>query len=301
MRLISLVDRGFVTDYLRRFPPLISELTFTNLYVWRQTRPIFLDEFQGTLLVFAQTAKGLVLLGNPIGQVQVASIIDVYFGKLSGVERFPAALLDRNKLPLEMEVISDRDNADYVYRQADLANLAGRHFTKKRNHINQCLASYDCSYEIITQNNLPECLEMQKRWCAARSCQSEPGLEGESMAIEEALRHYTELALTGGAVRIGGKIQAFTIGEALNNDTAVCHFEKAMPGFHGLAQLINQWFAKFSLDGFTWINREQDLGLSGLRLAKESYNPDHMVEKVKIVPRAADQIKLAIGLADIPA
>jgi hypothetical protein len=145
------------------------------------------------------------------------------------------------------------------------------------------LAAYDCQYELITEKTVPECLAMQDRWCAARDCKTEPGLCGEYRAIEETLRHYKELPLTGCAIRIAGNIEAFTVGEALNPSTAVCHFEKAMPQFHGLAQLINQRFAKENLAEFTYVNREQDLGIPGLRKAKESYFPDHLVEKVRIV------------------
>jgi len=283
MRPISMADRRLVGDYLNRFPPTVSELTFTNLYCWRHTRPIFLDEYQGTLLIFAQFPEGIAILGNPVGPASLVGILRAHGGRITRVERFPAAMLAGKELPPEATIIPDRDNSDYVYRREDLANLTGRQFAKKRNHISQCISAYDCRYEIITGDNLPECLAMQQRWCLARGCKAEPGLEGEDRAIEEALLNYEELSLTGGVIRIGETIQAFTVGEALNQDTAVCHFEKAMPGFHGLAQLINQWFAKFGLPGFTWINREQDLGLPGLRLAKESYCPDHLVEKVRIV------------------
>jgi hypothetical protein len=101
------------------------------------------------------------------------------------------------------------------------------------------------------------------------------------------------LNLTGGTIRIEGKIEAFTVGEALNPSTAVCHFEKAMPQFQGLAQVINQWFAKNNLGDFAYVNREQDLGIPGLRKAKESYFPDHLVEKVRIVLLGAGMEKAA--------
>jgi hypothetical protein len=94
--------------------------------------------------------------------------------------------------------------------------------------------------------------------------------------------YYNELGLTGGAIRVNGEIQAFTVGEQLAPGAAVCHFEKAMPGVQGLGQLINQWFAKYSLTGFEFVNREQDLGIAGLRQAKKSYYPFKMVDKYTI-------------------
>ena len=283
LRPLSLDDRLFITEYFGRFPPVISELTFTNLYAWRQTRPIWIDIFKESLIFFAETRRGLVLLGSPVGPVSPAEVFSEYGSKIKGADRFPKAQLpDRALLP-GVTVVDDRDNWDYVYRREDLATLAGRNFTRKRNRINQCLAAYNCRYEMITEETVAECLVMQDRWCAARDCETDPGLCGEYLAIEETLHHYTEFGLTGGAIRIEGTIEAFAVGEALNPSTAVCHFEKAMPRFHGLGQVINQWFARENLAAFTYVNREQDLGIPGLRQAKETYFPDHLVEKVRII------------------
>ncbi|MFA7382422.1 MAG: phosphatidylglycerol lysyltransferase domain-containing protein [Desulfurivibrionaceae bacterium] len=282
LRPITLEDRQFVSEYLRRFPPEISELTFTNLFAWRHTRPVWVDEFSESLLFFTETKAGLVLLGNPVGPAYLTDIFREYSSRISGAERFPKGQLADQDIQAAV-ILVDRDNADYVYRREDLATLAGRHFTKKRNHINQCLAAYDCQYEIITKEIVPECLAMQERWCAQRGCKAEPGLCGEYQAIEETMSHYEELPLTGGAIRIEGNIEAFTVGEALNPSTAVTHFEKAMPQFNGLAQVINQWFAQNNLADFAYINREQDLGIHGLRRAKESYFPEQMVEKVRVI------------------
>lgn len=292
LRPLSLDDRLFVTEYLRRFPPVVSELTFTNLFAWRHTRPIWLDEFRKSLLFFAETKMGLVLLGNPIGPVSLPEVFDAYSSRITGADRFPKEKLADAPLPPGAMVVEDRDNGDYVYRREDLATLAGRLFTKKRNHINQCLAAYNCQYEMITGETVAECLALQDRWCNDRNCKIEPGLAGEYQAIEETLHHYEKFGLTGGAIRIAGTIEAFAVGEALNPSTAVCHFEKAMPQFQGLAQLINQWFTKNNLGEFDYVNREQDLGIPGLRQAKESYSPDHMVEKVRIVLAGVDKEKV---------
>lgn len=281
---LSLDDRLSVTEYLQKFPPEISEQTFTNLFAWRNTRPIWIDEFKESLLLFSETKTGLALLGNPVGLVSLPEVLKHYGSRITGAERFPKEKIPDIGLLPGATVIEDRDNADYVYSREDLATLSGRHFTKKRNHINQCLAAYDCQYEIITPETISECLAMQERWCTDRECKIEPGLRGEDQAIEETLLHYGELPLTGGAIRIAGRIEAFTVGEALNPSTAVTHFEKAMPQFQGLGQVINQWFARDNLGKFTYVNREQDLGIPGLRQAKESYSPDHLVEKVRIVP-----------------
>jgi hypothetical protein len=290
LRPLTIDDNQFVTECLRRFPPVISELTFTNLFAWRQSKPIWLDEFKGSLLIFFKAKAGLALLGSPVGPVSLNEIFNEYEHSILGADRFPKDKIPESPQPGVL-VVEDRNNADYVYRREDLATLAGRNFTKKRNHINQCLAAYDCQYERITEETIPECLAMQDRWCAARDCKTEPGLCGEYQAIMETLRNYKDFPLTGGAIRIEGTIEAFAVGEKLNPSTAVWHFEKAMSQFQGLGQLINQWFAKENLAEFTYVNREQDLGIPGLRQAKESYFPDHLVEKVRIVVEGSSMEK----------
>jgi len=282
IRPLELSDRPMVEDYLRRHPPEISELTFTNLFVWRHARPVFLCEVGDSIVFMTNTGgKGngeRLIFGHPVGEASPVSIAEALGSDVVGFIRVPeetaSTLRDANLL-----IAPDRDNSDYVYRVTDLAELAGRRFHKKRNLIKQCLASYGCEYEPITPELLRECSHMQDRWCKERRCRHDPGLCSEYVAIREMFDHFEDLKLMGGAIRVDGIIQAYAMGEELRPGTAVCHFEKAMPGFRGLGQLINQWFARYALRGFEFENREQDLGIPGLRQAKESYNPHHMVEK----------------------
>jgi hypothetical protein len=123
---------------------------------------------------------------------------------------------------------------------------------------------------------------MLDRWCAARNCGVDPGLCDEYRAIRQLLEHYEQLDVTGAAVRVDGAVQAFSMGEALSPDTAVIHVEKAMPDIEGLYQVMNQWFCRDQLGGFDYVNREQDLGVPGLRKAKLSYHPHHMVKKFRV-------------------
>ncbi|MGV1099051.1 DUF2156 domain-containing protein [Thiovibrio sp. JS02] len=290
-QLLTLQSKALIDHYLRKYPPQVSELAFTNLFAWRHSRPVHFEEFRDSLIIFAETGKGLSILGAPAGPVALAELLEEYGGQIVAIERFPKAKVPERE-SFQAEIRDDRDNADYVYRVADLASLRGRHFAKKRNHISRCLAENDCFYEEIGPENISDCLAMQDRWCSARDCGADPGLCGEYRAIVETLAHYGEFGLFGGAIRIAGTIEAFTIGETLGPGTAVCHFEKATAGIHGLGQLINQWFAQKSLSGHTFVNREQDLGIAGLRKAKESYYPDHLVEKVRIVMPGAGKAVL---------
>ncbi len=282
IRSLELSDRPTIEAFLQRYPPEISELTFSNLFVWRNSRPICFAEVDDSIVFVVNPAKDgakqKVVFGQPVGETSplaVASSLDV---QVAGFVRIGGQAAD----PLReagLHVEADRDNADYVYRTTDLAELSGHRLHKKRNLVKQCLSAYPCEYEPIIPELIDECSEMQDRWCKAKECGRNPGLCDEYIAIRETFSHYQDLRLIGGAIRIDGIIQAYSIVEELSPGTAVCHFEKAMPEFRGLSQLVNQWLAKFALSEFEFVNREQDLGIRGLRQAKESYYPNHMVHK----------------------
>jgi hypothetical protein len=118
-----------------------------------------------------------------------------------------------------------------------------------------------------------------------RECVENPALLSEDYAIHEALELFGELDYKGGAIVIDSKVEAFSIGEPLNEETAVIHFEKANPDIPGLYAAINNLFCRHAWSEMTYINREQDLGIPGLRKAKRSYNPHHMSNKYVITPK----------------
>jgi len=282
---LDISSAAMVNDYLSDFPPVISELTFTNLFAWRQDRPVWLMERSGTLLFLIRTDicldDQMMIFGPPVGTKTLAEILtEPELKRLTGAIRVSSG--DITGLPAGFTVSEDRDNSDYVHRVTDLASLSGRKYAKKRSHIKQCLKRHDCVFEMINDQNIDECRALLTRWCHSRQCDLDPGLCGESRAISTTLDLFDEFGLLGGAIRVDGLIQAFSIGERLNDSTAVWHFEKAIPDINGLSQLINQWFARECLQGFEFVNREQDLGIPGLRQAKESYYPDHLVDKFTV-------------------
>ena len=284
IRPLTLADRSLVTEYLHRYPPDISEHTFTNLFIWQPSRPIFFTEIDNSLVFFVKSSGGegeYLLYGPPVGNIIIPDIIAAFDsggGSVIGAVRIP----DRNTEnlpPAKYAVNADRGNADYVYLVSDLAELAGRRFSKKRNKIKQCLNKHLCEYVPITSELLAECEIMQENWCNTRDCGKNPGLCNEANAIAETFAHFEDFGLLGGAVRVDGIIQAYAVAEELHPGTAVWHFEKAMADIPGLGQLVNQWFSRYGLSDFDYVNREQDLGVPGLRQAKKSYFPHHMVAK----------------------
>ncbi len=283
---LGISDRELISGYLERYPPEISEHTFTNLFVWRKFRPVYFLEREGSLLFFLKRENDrdeeTILFGPPVGEISLNEILKNREFGITGATRLTEKTIENfRKKWISLE--NDRDNSDYIYRVSDLANLKGRRYSRKRNHIKRCLDSYDCVYEEINEDLINEVGEMHERWCISRDCFNDPDLIKEYEAVREALVNFTELELTGGAIRVSGRIEAFAVAEKLSPGIAVWHFEKAMRDFHGLNQLITHWFAKYGLKEFEYVNREQDLGIPGLRKAKESYFPDHLLIKYNAV------------------
>lgn len=201
---------------------------------------------------------------------------------MQGVEASVATLIGQ-EMPGLFDIASDRDNYDYVYRAQDLIELKGRSYHSKKNHVNSFRKNYsDYQYLPLTDELIGQCIDNTVEWCKKRGCYKDPLLLAEKNAIIEVLNNFSTLQLTGGVITIGGKVEAFSFGERLNRDTAVIHVEKANPDVKGVYAAINQDFCQNSWSSMEYINREEDMGIPGLRKAKQSYHPVKMVEKFVI-------------------
>ena len=283
---LSLEDREQITSYFRRNPPVTSELTFTNLLIWRHHYHFQWCRSADTLLIVGQTDDGPPFGLPPIGEGDLSPAFTQLFDYLARqaqgpeIRRVPELLAKSYGSTLPLEVIPDPANSDYVYLTESLINLRGRKYHRKRNHLKQFRNSYSYRYQSLASDLIEACLDLEEQWCRLRSCVENPALLNEEMAIREALLHFDKLACLGGVILVDEKVVAFSLGEQLNSDTAVIHLEKANPEFTGSYAVINQEFCQDAWSGFAYINREQDLGESGLRQAKLSYYPDHMSNKV---------------------
>lgn len=186
--------------------------------------------------------------------------------------------------PDKFQIEFDRDGADYIYDREKLANLSGKKLHGKRNHIHRFEESNpDWQYETITDENEEECARMAMQWCMNNCMSEEDSIEfdkiDESKLVVYAIRHRKELGIIGGALRAGGKIIAITLGEPLTEDTFVVHFEKAFSDVQGAYPMINREFVRHELAKYKYVNREEDIGLPGLRKAKLSYYPEILLEK----------------------
>lgn len=199
--------------------------------------------------------------------------------KLGIIEPWMFEIIDK-LYPGQFSVDYIRDGADYVYNIADLAALAGKKYHGKKNHVNKFKKTYEkWNYERISSENLEDCIAMVKEWCVENDCCEDKSKSEEICIMINGLQHMGELSLKGGIIRAGDRIVGVTLGEEVNEKMFVIHFEKAFAGIQGAYPMINQQFIINELMDYRYVNREEDMGLEGLRKAKESYHPVFMVEK----------------------
>lgn len=263
------------------------DLSFSNLCSWR-----FLYNTR-----FAITTDGCLLLKFwiddepvymlPVGSGELRKAVDLLIEDARHEEK-PFCMLGISKemchtletaMPGRFRFEADRDYADYLYLRSDLATLAGKKFQAKRNHINKFKRSYNYEYAPITRQCIGECMKLEAEWCKANNCMQHDGTGNERRALLYALHHFEELKLTGGMLHVDGKIAAFTFGMPINKDTFGVHVEKADTTIEGAYAMINYEFANHIPEQYTYINREEDLGIEGLRKAKLSYQPILILEK----------------------
>ena len=182
------------------------------------------------------------------------------------------------ELDPSLTLIPDRNHFEYVYRASDLAELPGKNYLKIRSQINKFRKNCGHTVEPITAGNRQEVMEFLVKWCEWKGCENDFVLAHEKEAVFFAIEHFTELPLRGLLIRVNSQVSAISLFERLNEDTALVHFEKGLPDCEGIYKAINAETAALLAGEVTYINRESDLGVAGLREAKMRYHPHHMVE-----------------------
>ncbi|MFA6308911.1 MAG: phosphatidylglycerol lysyltransferase domain-containing protein [Clostridia bacterium] len=287
---IAIDDKDIFDKYLKIYNPQESELTFTNLFIWRHFYNIKYAVINDLLCVISIPSSDKPFAFFPIGDASKNDIepavleIKKFFenkGWKPQLKRVPEEKLQyvRKIVADETFIAYDMNNSDYVYRSNDLISLRGKKYDGKRNHINNFKKLYDYEYKTIDESLLDECKRIMDRWCAEHSCEDHKEFYCEKLANIELLNNYERLGVKGTIIMVDGVYEAFAAGEMLNTDTAVIHIEKANSKINGLYTYINQAFAQKEWADAEFINREQDLGVEGLRKSKLSYNPAKFVKK----------------------
>lgn len=264
------------------------DCTFNTLFLWQDAYQTSWAEQDGILFVRAGTGKDTFFM-PPFAKeegnfVHGLALIHEEYDKLGLPFRLKSASswvteqIER-LVPGKYDFIEDRDNEEYIYRTDDMIRLPGKKLRMKKNHLNGFLRQYaDYQYEAITKENLEDAKAGIHDWFLRHG-----DIEEEEQAIKRCFDHWDALGVKGAVIRIYGKVEAFTNGDSINEKMAHIIFEKANPEIRGLYQAINRDFLIHEFADTEFVNREEDLGLPGLREAKMGYHPDHLTEKYDVV------------------
>jgi len=287
---IEIADRELLHNFFRSYQPETSELTFTNIFIWRRHYQIQWSIYRDFLIIASNAAQGECFALPPLGpgpRVEVVRRVlrwmrDEKGIQDPGIERADQRLAEELEPGNEFVITPAREHFDYLYRTESLIKLSGNKYHAKKNHLNKFRKTRRFSYAPVTREKIQACLEVAELWCRDRRCQEDLDLMDEANAVREILENFEPLKIAGGMILIEGKVEAFALGEMLNQETAVVHIEKANPEIPQLFVAINQQFCEHQWADLPWINREQDLGDEGLRQAKLSYRPERLIQKFRI-------------------
>lgn len=287
---LELEDRDKILPFINKHNFKTYEYSFLTLYLWRKYCNIEYCIFKDTLIIKkSETGKGFYFM-QPVGYkkenlysilVELKEIqrntdnIPYLFREIE--EDFLADL--REVYDNEIKAIEDIDNFDYIYDEIALSTLPGKKYHAKKNHYNHFINTYKYEVRDINQEEvIKDCIDFDYRWNEDRDSLTEE-LTHEYEGIKDVLLNIDSFNICGMAVYVDEKIAGFTIGEKLNNDMAIIHIEKGSRDYRGIYAFINKVFAEKYLSDIKYINREEDLGVEGLRSAKTSYHPIKLEKK----------------------
>ena len=277
-RPLSLEDKPLLDEVFEQLQPRVSELCLAGLFLFRRAHDYHITSLHDAIVLLGKGYNSRRYFLPPLGG-DVSGALDLLFG--SGLELYGADedFVAQHLMDKGMQISEERDSFDYLYLREELAGLPGNRFHKKKNRINYFSTRHNYLVETFSPQHRTGCLALLGVWYSMAEHEGNLSLDLELEAASEAISMAGELDLEGIVISVDGAIKAFVLGERLNRDTAVCHFEKAEPFMEGLSQLVNREFAARLFTDCRYINREQDLGEPGLRNAKLSYHPVELIKK----------------------
>ncbi len=288
---LTIEDRALFYQYYQENPAKCSYLSFANLFLWKDAEDIHYFQYENHLVVTGKSIyDGTRYYMMPLGGClcgKLKSYLDSFGNDyhIYGITATDLEAVQKNCGEF-FDFQRERDMDNYVYTTEKLITLSGKKLHGKRNHINKFKELYpNHTYEPLTADNLEKIRPFLEEWYQKKA-QTDASIFTEKTALENALANFDALELKGGILLVEDKVVAFSIGEQLNEDTALIHFEKADTDYQGAYPMINQQFVEHAWSHLTYVNREDDMGIEGLRKAKLSYQPDLMVEMYSATPKA---------------
>lgn len=286
---ITLDSKSTIESYTKQWNSENAEMSFAHMFMWGDNGKIQYAEDNDILYIKLDFPEETTFMFPPIPKYNNADYSKAIckascYLKSIGVEpclksvSAPFDTMIKNSCP-DIVLTEAPWNFDYVYLSENLITLKGKKFHAKRNHINKITSLYpDYVYENLNSSMVDECMELYDSWNVKHDEHTIDQYD-ERGSVVRAIKYMDKIGLTGGCIRIDGKMKAFTLGEKILPNMCQVHIEKADNDIDGLYPLINQEYAAHRCAEVMFINREEDMGLDGLRQAKKSYRPVRMVEK----------------------
>ena len=292
--IVTVADKPLFDYYILSSEEQNCDLNFANIFCWSATYHSEVAEAEGFLVIRFDNG-GAKCYMQPVGGGDKATILELLRRdafeqstplRLYGLSYEWRDFLEEN-YPEEFAFDTPRALCDYIYRVDDLAQLPGRKYQPKRNHLNRFVARYKWHAEPLSRANIKDCLALNDKWLANREVGDME--RAEQHTLHCAFDNFEELGLRGIVLYADGAPAAFSYGTPINKSTFCTHIEKHDNTIEGAATMINRLMAQSLDEEFEFINREDDLGLEGLRFAKMSYHPALLLDKISALHLTSEQ------------
>ena len=284
----ELSDMDWVNSCLSHANSMNCEYTFGNVFCWVDSYSIQIVKYKEFYICRWEKAPH-VAYSVPLGEGDFTDAVNQIIddAKALGIKPRIYGVTEGYMLMLQEAFFGkfdyefDEGINDYIYSVPKMISLSGKKYHGKRNHISNFKKNNpDWRFEAITKNNIVDCIKMHEEWLIENNDENDEDFIEEFNAVKRAFENFDKLGFYGGLIRNGERVVAYCLGEPqMNKRCFVTHFEKAFSSVQGAYPIINQEFSKNCISEFEYVNREEDLGLEGLRKAKQSYYPEIILEK----------------------
>lgn len=276
---------GKYREFWLRCDEYSSDMSFVILWAWQDFFG-YEASWEPELIWLRQTKPDLKWLA-PAGdwrRADWAEQLRAHVGDEADFIDVPKSLVKiwQEQLGAKIAAVDDRDSYEYLYNVEELATLAGNKHMKRRNRVNKFRREFNAQYKALTPEMTEGIKDLQRSWTHDENEFMTRMLTAEGEGILRVLDHWPEMGLIGGAIELDGRLIAYTLAEPVTPELIMIHYEKGLPDYHEVYQVINKDFLFYDARSYKIANREEDMGDPGLRHAKLAYLPCGYVEKCNV-------------------
>jgi len=272
----QIYEKHYKTEYR-----MSSDASFTTPYVWAPSFKTHIHCADEILCVQGINRENVPYYMMPVGLGNKEAFLRRLYERchdlsipfsLHWLHRTDVEFLEK-VFPGKLHVEESRNSAEYIYDTEMLCKLSGKKLHSKRNHVNAFRKAYAFEIKDITADKIEDARSFVLKRCNSAD---------EIQAMDRLFDDYFYLGVTGMLLYVDGLLVGVTAGEQITEDTALIHLEKADTDYTGAYATVNQLFAENYFSHTKYINREEDMGIEGLRKAKLSYHPAFLLEKYTV-------------------